>query len=289
MKKILILFALIIVIISVSGQSVDTIVNSKVMDMEKVHLTLKVKQLNEFIDRFNNNVSNSKLGLSKLNRSQNIRLLIDDSFYQNDSVISNNFIGSVIKDEFILAYNENNWYAQVECKVKYNGHNELVTLIMQIENDKDKKAKWVIKNVHIPFIKLASLNSSEYFINPVNNETNFSDLSQYLKPENVKYIADSSFTADNMTLFMFLIQSRLIKFTQVDSIIYNVYTPSYKFVINNYNRSGNTSGWLISNIKKDNTKVPVLNNSDTQIYNRRKNIEFINYIVKELIEQKDNL
>lgn len=288
MKKIL--FTIIILVLLYqfgSAQNTDsTIFNS---DFTTVHLNLKVKLLDEFISRFNGDYNSLGKRISKMNRNSKIKFLVDYEYYQRDSLKVDSFIKSTVNNDFKLKYTVPNWYAEVECLVKYNGNTEKIVLMMQIETDENQKSKWVIKNVKLPFV-IMNVNSknSNNFINPVNNETKFSDFSKYMTKEKIQYIAYEYFQYDYLSVFMFLTQNKLLQFSQVNEIKYVFFTSYYRFEVKDFNRENLNSGWLISKVYFDTLPFPLLNEVDILNFNQISKEKAIQDIIQDVEKLKDS-
>ena len=258
--------------------------DSTVLNMEEWNLKMKVKQLDEFISRFNGEFP--ELKERKLNRNQKLFLLIDYDYYQSDTNLVKGFIRSIDSNNYSINYLKPSWYAEVVCLVKFNGKKEEVTLQMQVEADAQGKSRWVIKRAFLPFIEVKAKKSNRSFINPVNNETNFSDLSTYIKRGNIQNVLREGFEMNHLSVFMYLVQTKEIVFDQVQSVKYVFYTPKYRFEVQNFNRANYNSGWLISKIIHDTSAKPILDSKDLIEHEVLKRNEAIDAIIIEANKHK---
>jgi len=271
----------------------QTIKNNNIerFDINEYHFKIKVKQLNEFIERFNGEYKIVNTGDTALSDIEKVMFLIDYEYINKNEELCNEFVNSMVSQKYNISFIDKSWYSKLECSVKYNGKLQTMFLFMQIEADKEGKTRWVIKNVDMPFIKIEGKQSKKEFINPVNNEVQFSRLSDYIVKNKVQYLASNKFKMDYLSVFMYLVQTKSIEFTQVKNIEYVFYTPNYRFKVIDINRSEKNSGWLISEINKDNTGMPILNSEDLlrkEKQNKNEALDKIIFDAKNLKTDENN-
>jgi len=253
----------------------DSIINEN----EALFLKKRVKNLDEFIHRFNGDYSYLGDSINKLSRDNKLKLLIDYNTY-GDSTLIEQFIKSITSNDFVLNYKDENWYASVKYLVKYQRKTETIEIQMQISSDDQGQMKWIIANVHLPFLeKPHAENKTDLFINPVNNEVGFSRLTKYLKSKNAKRIVNESFEYDHLSIFLFLLDTNQLEIDQLKEITYIFYTSKYCFNVKNFNREDGNAGWLIASFIKNNNKKPIFNRSDLIIQAWEKQNEQIQNIL----------
>ncbi|NOU48580.1 MAG: hypothetical protein HOO86_16185, partial [Bacteroidales bacterium] len=73
--------------------------------------------------------------------------------------------------------------------------------------------------------------------------------------------ASHSFQPDYLSLFFYEVKLGRMKFKSVDTMKFHVFQmPNWYFEISYFNRKGNNTGWLISNLMyvKENEKGPLI-------------------------------
>jgi len=246
----------------------------------------EVKQLDQFFKRFNNRediftgevksleaYSKEKKDLVKFQTERKKSLLTLLNF--SDSVLIKkketvDFINYAGDDSnhVELGYNDEDWYAKVECSFKYRGQKQGVLLTLKREGTPDLGNKWVIKGVDLPFISLNSIRTDTIkFISPMNHEVGFMDLIKVFRDNlNIAQYTSTGFVPDKLNIFLYLIKTGELQYISVNSIQYHfLQIKSWLFTVDYFNRASNNSGWLISSIvsmddaEKKNYKKNVLN------------------------------
>ena len=115
--------------------------------------------------------------------------------------------------------------------------------------------KWVISSVKGEFFNFLK-NDSTYvrFIPPSSNETDFMNLKRALEDVNyLQYYTSKDYKPDYLTLFYYMLNSDLVKFDYVEEVNYSIIDlPGWCFRVKEFNRNEMNSGWLISDLKKNN-------------------------------------
>lgn len=212
---------------------------------------LQTFQIYQFMDRFN---FDEKIFLDNVEASRNTNLYFllnhKDSSLIN-SAITKDFITKILSDttRFKLSYRYNDWFAKVKCQFLYKSKNIQVNIIMKFVSN-NYGFYWVIDSVESDFFKNPQKDYSVY-INPLNNEINFSELSNVLENENSiwSYTENKQYSA--LSSFQDYIKNGELKFSSIESIQYyfnNVL--GYDFTVDYFMRKDMNAGWLISSIKK---------------------------------------
>ncbi|MEM6264211.1 MAG: hypothetical protein AAGI38_16970, partial [Bacteroidota bacterium] len=129
--------------------------------IRRENYTLRVKQLDEFIDRFNFNPQTpviqyirSKYPDQKLSRSILIRSLFNiyDKTWSNEKI--DTFIDQIDNPStpHFLKFNDDRWFAEVECVFLYKGEEVEVTLVLQNTVFEDYSSKWMIIGAKADFL-----------------------------------------------------------------------------------------------------------------------------------------
>jgi hypothetical protein len=246
---------------------------------------LEVKQLDQFINRFNNaeNLIDGKKKADSLlleEKKHTIKFrdertrLVRSLFNYDDSILCNdhqtiNFIYYIINssNDIQLSYFDRDWYAVVDCKIKYQGKIMPIYLTLEVEGNADDGYKWIIAGVSASFINLPQLfqDDSLRFISPKNNELNFMDLMKaFDDSENIEKYATTTFVHDDLNIFFYMVRKKEIQFIQVNHIQYHfLQIPNWAFTVDFYNRANYNSGWLISSLSciPDSIKVDYKRNN----------------------------
>lgn len=169
-----------------------------------------------------------------------------------------------------LGYSDEDWYARVECLVKYKGLKQSLYLILKKEGTPEFGYKWGIAGVDIPFIDLNPVRADTVkFISPMNHEVGFMDLFKVFHDNpNISQYTSTGFVPNKLPVFLYLVKTGELQYLSVDAIQYHfLQINNWVFTIDYFNRASNNSGWLISMITPMNA---------TEKMNYRKNVLKIN-------------
>lgn len=246
----------------------------------------EVKQLDQFFKRFNNRediftgevksltaYSKEKNDTMKFHTERKKSLITLLNF--TDSVLIKSrgtvdFINQVGNDsnDVEIGYNDEDWYAKVECSFKYRGQKQGVYLTLEREGTPDLGNKWVITGAELPFISLnATRTDTVKFISPMNHEVGFMDLFKVFSDNsNIAQYTSTGFVPNRLDVFLYLIKTGELQYIGVNSIQYHfLQVKNWLFTVDYFNRASNNSGWLISSVvpmvdaEKKNYKKNVLN------------------------------
>lgn len=264
MNKFLLFFLLILGPVSTTAQSYNK-------EFETVFLW-EVKQIDEFIERFNNSDKTLIKEYYKKNDSAIILTreeLIKSLFNAEDKTWNfneiTNFINQVAdkQNPEYLNFFGNNWYATVKCAVRYKGMPKNVTLVLKVQNQLNGSSKWIIIGADANFLRLPEIKQhllkipnprdSTISLNPVSNATEFLNIDQVSRDKaNIKnYFLQSNNYKDDLPLVENeILNSHLIIDKSIAVIYYFTQIPGWEIEIKQYNRPTKNSGWLISKLKK---------------------------------------
>jgi hypothetical protein len=263
-----IIYLLLLVIFSSMLRGQEDSVGINTNHQNQVFLS-KVKLIDEFVERFNGNYSQFSASFDSLSRLEKVKRLIEHAYYHEQSAMLDSFLTHIINDQYFIVMSKKYWCAELNVSFVYNKSRESVFLYMQYEVDEKNRAKWVIKGAFLPFLKeIQGRRDEKVFINPVNNETNFSEFSQLLKDNKAYSLTPNGFFNDHLSVFLFLISQKMLMFNQVNEIKYVFHTGQYRFEVSEFNRNSFNSGWLISKVNKDKSFFPIHNSIDMEIHNQ---------------------
>jgi len=226
-------------------------------------LYASTKQVNQFIRRFNGEEDlYGKRLYPKDKKYRNIKLR---KKYLNGLFNNQNYSVNRQKTEFVndvtrsgkskyFDFYGSNWFAEVNAKFLHKGREENVILYFRIEKETGGY-KWSMINAYWHgFDKLFYQKPApEYkFIHPMSHELEFMNLRKAFKHyKQMEYYTEKSFTPDYLTLFLYELKNGKFKFQSVTGVKFHVFQiENWYFEIENFNRKGDNSGWLISNLVK---------------------------------------
>ncbi len=237
-------------------------------DANDKHFNYEVKEIDEFFERFNDDPNSFIRGLFKarhirfnISRQQLIRSLFNNENRQWDSSLVNTFVAGVTfkKKPLYLDFNGNNWYAALSCKFRYNGSFIIIPVIMKIETNRNKGAKWMIVAVgssplktKIAVTEMAAGTATTGIISPTSYGTNFVSLKRALEDKaNLSGYFEKEYMKSSHMLEMYnaLLNSG-IEFLNVSKIKYHfLLADQWIFTVENFPRETMNSGWLISSLQ----------------------------------------
>jgi hypothetical protein len=230
----------------------------------------EVKQIDEFIERFNNTDKTLIRQYSKkvdptkeLNREKLIKSLFNAEDRNWDFNDINSFISKVNSYEqpVYLNFFDKDWYAKINCSVTWKGRPEKATLILKIDRNQSGESKWIITGVQANFLQVPLSASIQIphaqdpytSLNPVSHATDFMNLDQVLRDKKniVNYFKTNGNGMDELTMFMNeCLQNRLF-INKVNAISYHfLQIEDWILEIQQFNRQTKNSGWLISKLIK---------------------------------------
>jgi hypothetical protein len=236
---------------------------SGVYDDEEAALVASTKQVNQFMRRFNGEEDFKGIRLypkDKKYRDNSLRKtyianLIDK---QNNSIkqVLQDFlsdVNSTSKPKY-FDYYRGNWFAEVNTKFLYNGKEQDVVLFLRIEEE-NSGYKWSITNAYAGFLEQefkASPPADTKFIHPMSHEIDFMTLRKVFKNNTkIDYYAEKKYSPDYLSLFFYLVKKGNLVFENVDEVKFHVFQiENWYFEMQYFNRGGDNTGWLISNLLK---------------------------------------
>ncbi len=232
---------------------------------------IKVKQLSEFIDRFNfqKDFLNQDIGPefeSIITRNDYIRLLFNNEDKRLDpetnddtyQILVDIFIREVCSDSIYMERFSEDIYAELTCQVTVNGKDEELSMLLRQESDNG--LKWAIISVDQNFSRgmvsqqsrLEDKDTTRFksYIPPLSNEINFMDLKVLFNDyNNLNNLSSSDCVKDNLNGFYHMIRKGVLKYQHVKSIHYHILDiPGWVIIISNFHRTTDNSGWLISDL-----------------------------------------
>lgn len=215
----------------------------------------QVKQLSQFMERFNyiekvkplNGMESSKiLNLVSLINAQDTGLVYDPKTIEFLKIISND------SSDFTISYADTNWFAIAKGIFSYQGKDILIDITLRQQGEIGKGYRWRIEDVSSSIFSFhVSRDSLKKFINPMNHEIGFTELSKAINEKEGISAYASKVSDDFLTTFLIMVQNGDIKLKQINSTEFIFFQiPGWVFTVKNFNRLDNNSGWLIASLKK---------------------------------------
>ncbi len=244
---------------SLFGQQKDILSNTLITPKEYY---LQVKQFGEFIDRFNyksdwkgnlitdefKKVVPRKNYILFLVNNEDSRLINPkDSSYR---ALCSDFIAFI--DDAKNPQNINLYSGQVkafvDAQILYKGVTKHAKLELIPEVLPDRSAKWVVNSVETDCFAMNADSLLKHFISPNSHETSFINIKKLNSISDPTYLLSKS-TASTR-LFMNEIENKHITINDTEKITFRISFTGWEIVVEEFVRSTNNSGWLISDIKK---------------------------------------
>ena len=232
---------------------------SQITKNEELNFALEVKQIDEFIERFNYQENTLLLEYvaenypgKDLDRVSLLRSLFNQTNVDWDSALVEKFVKQMtnpLRPE-VIDFMEDNWYAAVECSVIFKGKVHTPTLILQIQQERDLSSKWIIRAVDADFLHFPPKSNPEHFLNPISHSTDFMGLSKAMRNKgHLPDYAYGDFQPDLLSVYLYEVMRGNIQFIQVNTITYHfLQVEGWIFQVRRHLRNSRNSGWLIDKL-----------------------------------------
>lgn len=230
---------------------------------------LQVKQFGEFVDRFNyktdwkgNSISDEFA--QKVPRANYIYYLFNS---EDERLVNpNDSSYRVLCSEFIAFIDEPNnsktitlFSEQVKAfamvNFMYFGKHQRAKVELLPEVLPDRSAKWVISSVETNCFAAIGDSLRTHFIAPNSHETNFINTKKVTGQTNPIYYFSTTLATNSTMLFLTEAAKNRIKIQTIENVVYHISFPGWKITVEEFNRTTNNSGWLISNVEKVNVEM----------------------------------
>lgn len=226
------------------------------------------KQVNQFFRRFN--AEESQDGMKRFYqgdqlyrdrelRGQFISILFDNETSDISNSLKSEFMKDVLAENLpqYLNFHQEGWFAEVSSIFTYKGKNENVTLFLKIQPE-GLGYEWVIdKVVFEPFKDIFNKPSGDAkgFLHPLSHELGFMNLRKaFQDSDNPESFTTKEFNPDYLTLFLYEMKKGNIRFETITDVKFHFFQiNNWYFELNQFNRPGFNTGWLIGNLVKLNT------------------------------------
>ena len=224
-------------------------------DNDFVNFEYNVKQIDEFILRFNLKELLIQPNQSTQYERNNRTLLFDKYYYHNNAAFLNDFLDAVENQNTVLSFYDSTWFAIADCNVTYRGKKDKITLILRTEQVKDDIYKWSIMDAQGSILELTPKTQSDKLrLLPTDNEVNFIALQSVTTSNalNISLFSEKNHVNDRLSVFNCLVYNKLLRIDSVQELSYCfTQVKGYRFYVKNFARDEKNAGWLIYDIKKE--------------------------------------
>lgn len=257
--RILLIFTILFGTISLKAQ--NSLGDSK---LDASSFFAQTKQLTQFFRRFNGeeDAKGNKLDSNNFQfREKHLRgnflsILFDKQNRTITDKLKTDFINDVLSetDPKLLDFHNGNWFAEVNAVFTYQ--NRPVNLLIYLQIEKSGLGyKWVISNVFFEsfneiFFHPNTDDKAASFLHPMSHEIDFMNLRKaFADLKDIDYYAPNDYTPDYLTLFFVELKGGHLIYKTINSVKFHfLQVNGWYFEVNEFNRPGFNSGWLISNL-----------------------------------------
>jgi hypothetical protein len=228
-----------------------------IKDFRESNFAFKVKQIDEFIDRFNHSPYTLAVRQhSGLTHRENLLTLFDQEKEHWDHRLIERFVGEMLDfpEGKILDFYDPDWYVELKCSFLYRGSPQNFTLILQNQLGPNRGgSKWVIVAVLEPVEEIfcediPEAKSNAHYLHPMSHVTNFAGLERAFKDkENLQNFFDPWNQGMDFLAFKHGLLNGTLEFQYNRSITYHfLQLDNWIFTVDYFQRENPNSGWLIS-------------------------------------------
>lgn len=217
-----------------------------------------VKSLDEFISRFNMEEFHPDIYYEEDEnlRTRSLLTLFDWHRFQieDSNVVKQmiSFADTVCWNDIQLNLEDGGVYAEAQCMFEYNGQEIPLNLVLVFENIRDDYFKWAVAGAN-GLIENKLLDTVyDGYINPVQHELHFSDLSYACSSGLTRYVV-ADMRIDQLSFILGMMKTGWLKFVACNKVRFHfMQVPGFTFVVDKMNILDFNSGYLIVNLIKAN-------------------------------------
>lgn len=227
---------------------------------QEMDFAFKVKQIDEFMDRFNH--ASYTLALRQypgLSHRENLYSLFNQDDESWDYSTVEQFVEEMLtrSGEKILDFYDSGWYAELKCSFVYRGVPRKFTLVLQNQLSRNGGSKWVIVSVLQPLDEtickdIPKAKNAGQYLHPMSHVTNFIELERAFEDkENLQNFFDPWNQGMDFLAFKNAILSGALKHQSNHHITYHfLQLDNWIFTVDYFPRQGPNAGWLISSLQE---------------------------------------
>lgn len=234
---------------SAFGQGIDNTFYDEVW-------SVKVKQIDDFMDRFNNEINFLKNGSrvkNKFSPDTRPKLLSSLINYEKikDQALIDSFIQHIDKENHYLKLGLGDIRCMLNVEAQFKQKKFDLLLELRIYVLSNGSMKWIISDANAnsyPWNKIAQ--NPNNFINPSNHNLRFSNLFKFINEGNdIKGIFSDNFQLDNFSIMVHEFMEGNLQIKEIKDINYKIYiNEEIRFMVSYFDKPSKPSGWLISEI-----------------------------------------
>lgn len=234
--------------------------------LDATALFAQTKQLTQFFRRFNGeeDAKGNKLDSNSIQyrdtrlRTDFLGILFDKKNTTITDYMKQQFIKDVTdkQNKQFLSFRGNDWFAEVNAVFTYQKRQVNILIYLELEQS-GLGYKWVISNVYFDsfsqlFFHPNTSDKSESFLHPMSHEIDFMNLRKaFVDPKLIDYYAPKDYNPDYLTLFFEKIKDGQLSYKTINNVKFHfLQINGWYFEVNDFNRSGFNSGWLVSAMLK---------------------------------------
>lgn len=231
----------------------------------------QVKQIDEFMDRFNNaeqtpirQFLQEKYAMDEVKR-RDLLMTLFNLQKDWDTTQVKQFLRDVTEAAKTpqLDFFDHDWYAELSCSGRYGNSYRNFTLILTVKaNPKTGASRWVINSVAADFLSNTDTTAAHFplkgkhaapgthTLNPASFGTDFMGLVKAMEDKaNFRNYINLEVADGPVLAFFNLLYQDTLQFRQVDHITYHfLQVPGWVFRVENFSRQSSNSGWLINEL-----------------------------------------
>ncbi|MDF9798770.1 Fe-S-cluster formation regulator IscX/YfhJ [Catalinimonas alkaloidigena] len=227
------------------------------MHFDDENFAYQVKQVDEFIERFNN--TNETLIKSYLKDRYNLEVsreelvasLFDFSKKDWNKQQIEQFLEDVVyqTDPPYISFYDQGWYAKVVCKGRYDRKNVYFSLIMSVKHDLDNETvNWVINSIDADFLRIHGEVTNDMILPPNSHGTDFLELKRIFNSPEL-YIDRSRSNENPVNKLLQSVRQGKLQYMHVDNVSYHfMQLDNWIFKVEEFDRQEKNNGWLISEL-----------------------------------------
>lgn len=228
-------------------------------------LAASTKQLNQFFRRFNAEESlngevryypEDSLYHNEKLRQGFLQILFDNQTSSISKELKNQFTSTILSSQYpqYLNFHREGWISEVQTEFIYKGKRESVTIILKLQPE-GLGYEWVFDSVSFqPFKNLFNkpVGGQKDFLHPLSHELGFMNLRRvFQESKTPEAYTKTDYKPDYLTLFLYEMKQGNLRFDTVSDVKFHFFQiEGWYFEVNQFNRPGFNTGWLISNLVK---------------------------------------
>ena len=221
------------------------------------------KQVNQFFRRFNAEESSDgskrfyegdPLYRDRQLRSQFLGILFDNQTATITNELKSEFAKDVLSQALpkYLNFHKEGWFAEVNSIFNFKGKQENAILFLKLQPE-GLGYEWVIEKVLFePFKDIFQKpeGKEKGFLHPLSHELGFMNLRRAFQDSKTpEAYTTTEFEPDYLSIFLYEMKKGSLKFETIKDVKFHFFQiNNWYFELNQFNRPGNNTGWLISNL-----------------------------------------